>query len=591
MGRDAVATNESDVNSRSAIGLTLLLFVAFCVVALRDPAPAGLWQDDGIYVATAQALAEGDGYRHIELPGEPLQTKYPILYPAVLAVATLVGPQYPDNLWLLLLPGALSGALLVGLSILYWRRSGGESGAVLICGSALAALSPVIWSHVRFCMSDLPFGALAMAALLALDRIDTPREVGPPSGSSGVKFAILGGVLIAAAMLTRGVGIALLASAMLVLAWRRRFAPLGAVIVAAGVLLIPWYIRQWIATGQNGSTQTAFLYQCELAYSAWMPEAPGQIGATVWQNLWRTVFGVGFFQLAAPRDFVIGALSQFGWRTIAVHLSFIGAAVCIVVGFVGHARRRIGVVHVFAALYGCLILAWPFDPYRFLIPWTPLLMLWLVSGVAGVARFAFMRFGPRSTNRATRVASAAVVGATVMVGAFFAVELFRITTSSRSDYYLREIQTDWTEYDALTKWVTDNTPPYSVIASAHPAGLFLSTSRQGHYFWPDHDPYRLSYGPDRSVASFYAAPAASEARFVQNEIRERLSDVYEAAGITHYIEHTGISDASGIMGASIRSRPDRFEPVYSTPNGEYTVFVFHNAASAGNRSLSKDTDS
>lgn len=584
MKRSRVVTSETQIQShrgregatpRWVIGLTLLLAAAYCVVAMRDPAPAGLWQDDGIYVATAQALAAGDGYRHIELPGEPLQTEYPILYPAVLAGATLIGPNYPGNLWLLLLPGALSGALLVGLSMLFWRRSGGESGVVLVCGAVLAALSPVIWSHVRFCMSDLPFGALAIGTLLVLGRIDREKASAGAVGSGGISVAITAGVLIAAAILTRGVGISLLASAISVLGWRRRFTRLGAMIAAVGVVLVPWYIRQWIATDQNGAMQTALLYQSDLSYMALMPNAPGEIATIVWQNLWRTVFGVGFFQLAAPHEFVIGALSEFGWRTLVVHFAFLVAVVCMVIGFIAHARRRIGAVHVFAITYGCLILAWPFDPYRFLIPWTPLLMLWLTSGVGSVARMALTRLKRVGANGAAVGANVAIMVATAVVVAFFSPELRRIITSTRSSYYLREIQTDWTEYDALTTWVTDNTPADSIIASAHPAGMFLSTGRKGHYFWPDHNPFHRSYGPDRSIMSLYAAPAASELRFVQEDIQERLVDEYEREQITHYVEHAGISAVSDVMGAFVRSRPDRFTPVYATPNREYTVFIFN----------------
>ena len=55
------------------------------------PVVCGSFQDDGIYVVTAKSLAEGRGYRLIHLPGEPAQTKYPILYPAMLAAVWTPG--------------------------------------------------------------------------------------------------------------------------------------------------------------------------------------------------------------------------------------------------------------------------------------------------------------------------------------------------------------------------------------------------------------------------------------------------------------------------------------------------------------------
>ncbi len=88
--------------------LCLCLFGLYWAVALRAPIAVGLWQDDAVYVATARSLAEGNGYRHIQMPGQPLQTRYPILYPAMLSLAFLANPEYPDNLPLLLIPGAVA---------------------------------------------------------------------------------------------------------------------------------------------------------------------------------------------------------------------------------------------------------------------------------------------------------------------------------------------------------------------------------------------------------------------------------------------------------------------------------------------------
>ncbi len=45
----------------------------------------GFYHDDSIYWVSARSLATGDGYRIESLPGEPYQTKYPPLYPALLA--------------------------------------------------------------------------------------------------------------------------------------------------------------------------------------------------------------------------------------------------------------------------------------------------------------------------------------------------------------------------------------------------------------------------------------------------------------------------------------------------------------------------
>ena len=76
-----------------------LVASAVFVAAMIIPAPCmvGAYQDDGVYLVTAKALADGQGYRHLELPGEPFQTKYPILYPLFLALIWRIFPNFPDN--------------------------------------------------------------------------------------------------------------------------------------------------------------------------------------------------------------------------------------------------------------------------------------------------------------------------------------------------------------------------------------------------------------------------------------------------------------------------------------------------------------
>jgi len=81
----------------------IAFFLALSSLALSYqyivPEVCGVYHDDAIYVSTAKAIAQGDGYRLINLPNSPKQTKYPILYPLLLA-ATIwkFWPQFPQNI-------------------------------------------------------------------------------------------------------------------------------------------------------------------------------------------------------------------------------------------------------------------------------------------------------------------------------------------------------------------------------------------------------------------------------------------------------------------------------------------------------------
>ncbi len=81
------------LNSRDALVAVLLTLLVLLTGGYQMvQGVCGVYHDDGIYVSTAQALAEGQGYRLINLPGSPAQSKFPILYPALLAVVWRLWP-------------------------------------------------------------------------------------------------------------------------------------------------------------------------------------------------------------------------------------------------------------------------------------------------------------------------------------------------------------------------------------------------------------------------------------------------------------------------------------------------------------------
>ena len=72
--------------------IAAIFFAALAVlygIAWMSPA-IGLFHDDAIYLVTAKAISAGHGYRIESLPEPILQTKYPPLFPALLALFTLV---------------------------------------------------------------------------------------------------------------------------------------------------------------------------------------------------------------------------------------------------------------------------------------------------------------------------------------------------------------------------------------------------------------------------------------------------------------------------------------------------------------------
>lgn len=193
--QSARALARADWGIAALVALALLAMGAWRMV----PGVTGVYHDDAIYVITAKSLAEGQGYHLIDLPGAPRQTKYPILYPLLLAGVWKLWPEFPQNVVLMQSVTLLLAAAAVGLACAYLLRLG-----YVGCAAALWRLE---------------------------------RALAAPATRTA---AVLTGAVLALPVLCRSIGVAFVAAGLVQLAWRRRL-PVHA---AAGsfALVAPWLL-------------------------------------------------------------------------------------------------------------------------------------------------------------------------------------------------------------------------------------------------------------------------------------------------------------------------------------------------------------
>lgn len=155
------------------------------VTALQLPALAspysGGYRDDGTYLVTAKAMAEGSGYVIESLPEQLAQTKYPALFPALLAVAWRVSPSFPENLALLRLVPLFAMWMWMWL---IWKLVAVElarpAKALWIVGAMLA--SPTTLYFGTQLLSETLFAAASTWAILLMARVHSahPRALSRP---------------------------------------------------------------------------------------------------------------------------------------------------------------------------------------------------------------------------------------------------------------------------------------------------------------------------------------------------------------------------------------------------------------------------
>ena len=435
------------------------LFVLFLVwayaVALSSPA-AGVFHDDGIYLVTARALAEDQGYHIISLPQSPPQTKYPILFPFLLSLVWRLAPSFPDNLLLLRMVPLGATVAWLWLSWLLLRKcgaSGGAAAAVLL----LTAVSPWVVFLGTALLSETLFAALLTGSLLLL------TQAGKNSGPTG-RTCALAGLLAGASFLTRTVGIAVVASGLVwLLANRRRIGAL-AFGLSAALCVLPWVA--WVLA--NSGTNAEAYYSAS-NYGSWN---------VVFHYAWREkciVVVTNVIQLIAAPSPLWGVDFRL-WLLVPAALLAASASY-------GAWRTRMQPVTWFVITYVAIVILWVWPPLRFLVAILPL-WLWLVSVAI------------------RRLPTAVAAGIVATLLATSSATLFSSVAQSRSVglmWFEAESAEDWHRLSNLFEWIRRATPSDSILVGNLDPTYFLYTGRKAVRAF-DADPYVLFYSGQRTKA-------------------------------------------------------------------------------------------
>lgn len=333
--------------------------------------------DNAAYVALADALAEGDGYVERWEPGAPDHTKYPPVFPALLAVLALLGAER----WVTFkLVSAVSAVVVVGATYLWGRKRVPEGLAAV---AALATgMSYTLLFHSRYILSDVLFLAFTMVAVWLLQptrddvcEVGSARSEGPKNSPAGIfAFALLAVLL---AYFTRSAGLplvlALFGGLLVARAWRR----LGGSLALIGVLAGVWGRRTGSDQGDYGAE---FLLVNPYEPALGQIDAAGMLSRMsanasgyLTQHLPASVAGPSYAEWVVPLVLLTVGLAAVGWAR-AVWPS---------------EDRRPGVAELFVPLYLGVVLVWPevWSGDRFALPLVPFLLVYA---------FEALRWGARS---------------------------------------------------------------------------------------------------------------------------------------------------------------------------------------------------
>lgn len=420
------------------------------------PTAAGAYHDDGIYLATAKSLAEGQGYRLIDLPGLPPQTKYPVLYPAILAAAWTLLPQFPDNLVFLKSISLVCCALAVGLSYLFVVRFGYAARAVAVGGCLLAATSPPFLYFGGLTMSEPAFAVLVVLSLWCME-----QTLGQDAPAKPSRLFLLG---LAAGLpfLCRTNGL-MLAVAGAVLVWKRGRSLIWYGLGAA-VMVLGW--AAWVIVAKSSQADAAGLAYYTDYVGWWADFGPGVLGRITSINM------LSLLQLSAilPLFGLTKYLEAHVPAIVSAAAAFL-AGLAVFVPLLGQACRW-RVLPVALVAYCSLLIVWPWPIARFLIPVLPLLAILLMQAMG---RLSWGKAG----QTAARLVGAGVVVALLGFNLHGVWRSGGLTQEKMYPLFTTDVDAPpWSRYQELFEWVKSHSAASDILASGLDTMVYLYTGRQ-----------------------------------------------------------------------------------------------------------------
>lgn len=508
----------------SALLVAVMTAVAALSVASLDRELR--FYDAGVYVVTAKAIAAGVGYRNANLPGNPPQGLYPPAVPIALAAVWRLFPKFPDNLVVMRVGIIICGLLFLAISHAYLIRAAGLSaweGAAVI---AVVGLHPLFLRFALGISSEIPYALASIVALYAYARfLEAPRLRWFATMTAG----------LVAAVLTRTIGIALLAGVLVDALLRRRTRVALSIVVIGSATMLPWSIWSWWARTAYGPYPPEIAanyrgYVANLATTNWLSELDHALSLNVLQFL-------------------------ANWSSFILPPLPVAAAVAAVVFFAhpipGRMVRNWRLHDAYCLLASAMIILWPWPLNgRFVLVLSPFLAAYCVEGIKEIVKPVDARW------KRDFLASLVVC---LMAVTAIAADGVRLVGSARRDSERNAVDAQFHE---MTTWIKANTDPRAVLITGSDPLYYLFTDRKTvRLAYPD--PFALYYAP-------VSAPHFSRP--------ERLLAWFRAMKACYVIQDSLLGPAesrfdAGLIDSLRRAPSGAMTPLHATSGGSFLLFM------------------
>ena len=447
-GRSPARMGASAIADARVVGVIVATIALAIALAAIPNWPAGVFQDDGIYVVLGKALASGEGYRYLNLPGAPYATHYPPGYPLFLALLWKLSPQFPQNIAVFTFANAGFLGLAAFAAFRYARAQLGLStlGAGVVGVAGTVSVPALIFGV--FVLSEPMFMALVLIVLTFAE-----RRVARCEWRDALFVGVAGGALA----MVRTTGMFVVPAFALVLLLRKRFVPAAIAALGCAVFVVPWNL--WVSA--HGAEIPPVLLGKYGPYDAWLSNAIRSHGLPfVWDvilsNL-RALYGMLWVMFTGGES-----------SPKSLHIPAALCAATVLALGAWRLARRAPVTAWFLAAYMALVIVWPFEPTRFVWALLPLFGAILALGIGFVVDMAPV------TGSRRLVRHAALAGCVLLVAGF-------------AMYNVNGVRQQWRDSvprvtaaraTPVVEWVRASTRLTDIIAMEDDPLVYLYTGRR-----------------------------------------------------------------------------------------------------------------
>jgi hypothetical protein len=493
------------LDSKTILIITIVIYVVLAILLFDPKLSTG--GDNARYLILAESILTGHGMHEIENPSSPPHTAVPPGFPMLLALALLAfGKNFIMIKFLILL---LSVATLI-ITYLLFRHYLEQKYFIPLF---LFATLPIYLEYSHWIFSEIPFLLFTVLSFLFFERALKNKSI---------LYLIFCAIAVAISYYMRAAGLAFIIGFGIYLLWKRKFRWLiifGGIIT---VLILPWFIRNYMVSKSNPYVDILFVRNPYDLQS-------GRINFTgfiqrIAENL-KIYCGY-----ALPKIF-LPSFNNAGW------LAFCGIVftIIIIIGFFTEIGKKYPASAISLVVYSAMLVIRPsvWSGDRFLLPVLPILLFYLICGILWLEkkiRFTYFTTG--------------TVGILVLLNLIALNPQIRTAINNNKAYLHGDkyagYSDDWRRYFEAIDWIKTNIPEDKVIMARKTEFVYLLSGRKS-----------LGY------------PFTEDANKVQEAISKCdyiLLDNFYWTGTTHHY-----------LLPVLQQNPEKYEVVFTTKQPEFFV--------------------